>query len=114
LNNKYSYVRFRWLPATIVELEEAFSEFELVRRNMPTSFSEVSPYKRFRDYVAVKSDTLVVHASPFKAVMAQPKRQPFTKMDLALREIVIREYPKNTSSIFPWGFTREPPFTIAE
>jgi hypothetical protein len=114
VKRQYSYVRFRWLPASLTELEEAFSQFQVEARNMPNSKNDVSPYKKFRNYVSVKSDTLVVHASPLRAVISQPEIRPFTKRDLALRETVIKEYPKITSSIFPWGFAKEPSFEVAE
>ena len=77
---------------------------------MPTSINDISPYKRYREYLLVKADTLDALVSPLRSVLSQRKRLPFTRRDMALREIILREFPKKTSSFFPWGLSDEPLF----
>ncbi len=46
--------------------------------------------------------------------MSQKEKHPFTKEDMKLRELILREYPKKSSTFFPWGFSKEPSFEIEE
>jgi hypothetical protein len=110
LTQPYSYVRFRWIDANLDELEKILAEFNVEKRQMPTSMNDISPYNRYREYLLVKADTLNALVSPLRTVLAQKKRFPFTRRDMALREIILREFPNKTSTFFPWGFSGEPLF----
>lgn len=110
LTSKYSYVRFRWIPADLEQLAEIIDEFLIEKRTMPTSINDLSPYRKYRELLVLRSDTLTVLASPFRAIMSQKDDLPFTKRDLNLRDIILREYPKKSSTFFPWGFSKEPSF----
>ena len=79
---------------------------------MPTSVNDVSPYHKYREYILVRSDTLTVLISPFRALLSQKEKKPFTRNDLKLREIILKEFPKVTSTFFPWGLSREPRFDV--
>ena len=112
MTSQYSYVRFRWIPADINELEITLSDFEVDRRKLPTSINDISPYRKYRDYLLARSDTLIALASPLRAIITQREKSPFTLNDMKLREIILQEYPKKSSTFFPWGFSKEPEFEV--
>jgi hypothetical protein len=95
-------------------MEDIFTDFIVEKREMPTSINDLSPYRNYREYLLLRSDTLTVLASPFRAIMSQKEKHPFTKGDMKLRDLILREYPKKSSTFFPWGFSKEPSFEIEE
>ena len=117
MTDSYSYTRFRWVDAAdLGELNKRLTEagLDVKVREMPTSEHDLSPYRRHRTSLFVKADTLGAIIAAFRATLSQRDKQPFTAKDMRLREIVLEEYPRNSSSFFPWGFNMEPPFTVAE
>jgi len=117
LTDNYSYTRFRWVDAENLDkladkLKEA--QFEVKIRSMPTSEYEISPYRNQRTSLYVKADSLMAIISASRATLAQKVRKPFTARDMRLRGIVLERFPHGSSSFFPWGFSVEPAFTLAE
>jgi hypothetical protein len=110
LTQQYSYVRYRWIEANLDDLEKKLAEFHVERRQIPTSINDISPYNKYREYLFVKADTLDAVVSPLRVLLSQREKLPFTEQDLKLREIILLEYPKSTSTLFPWGFSKEPVF----
>ncbi len=62
----------------------------------------------------VRSDTLTAFMSPFRVVLAQRERAPFTRRDMYLRGRVIELYPQSRPTPFPWLFSGEPEFEVEE
>jgi hypothetical protein len=56
-----------------------------------------------------KADSLFVAIAPRRAVLYQNEPQPFTSHDLALREIILSLYPRNS---LVGLFSKEPSFDI--
>ena len=109
--SKYSYVRFRWWdPVTLDNLIEEFSGFKTRKIVHEKVGEELSLYKDQRDEVEVEADALQAFLSPFRAVLNQREAKPFTARDMELREKVMKMYPRDRSTPFPWGFSSEPKF----
>jgi hypothetical protein len=109
--SKYSYVRFRWWGS--VDLDKAveeFSGFKVKKIIQEKGGEDLSIYKDVRDEIEVEADTLQALLSPFRAVLNQKESKPFTVRDMELREKVLKMYPQNRPSPFPWGFSFEPKF----
>lgn len=112
---KYLYVRFRWRDP--VDLEEASmelgEEYEVKQLKTPEPEEyELSLYKDYREEHLVRADTLGAYISPFKAVLYQRERAPFTKRDVALRARLLELYPENRSTPLPWLFSVEPKYEV--
>jgi len=117
LTDNYSYTRFRWVDAAnLNELADKLNKagLEVKVRDMPTSDDDLSPYRRYRSSLYVRADSLRAIITPFRATLSQRMKKPFTARDMRLREAVLEEYPRSSSSFFPWGFNVEPAFTLAE
>jgi len=113
----YTYVRFRWWKP--VDLEEVMDEFREAKfivdlRLRPGGDQELSLYKDKRDELKVESDTLSAHISPYRAVLSQRSPSPLTSRDMELRNRVLELFPKNRPTPFPWEFSHEPKFELAE
>lgn len=111
----YWYTRFRWWKETDLDKiaeRMRIEEIKVVRHDMPSSDSEISPYRKVRDYLYVKADTLEATISPLRATLSQRSKAAFTKKDMKLRRIVLDKFPHNTSSPFPWAFSWEPSFEV--
>jgi hypothetical protein len=117
LRRKYNYVRYTWWrEVDIDELgEELSEEFQVKPVNTPEStIYELSLYKNAREETLVKADTVGAYISRFRAVLFQRDRAPFTPRDLELRGRILEVYPRNRPSPFPWAFSDEEPFEVAE
>jgi hypothetical protein len=117
LRRKYSYVRYTWwMEVDIDELGgELSAEFEVKPVNVPEStIYELSLYKNMREETLVKADTLGAYISRFRAVLFQRDRAPFTSRDMELRSRILEVYPRDRPSPFPWAFSEEEPFEVAE
>ena len=97
------------------DLTKKLIEVDIIvkKREMPTSDYDLSIYRKYRTSLYVKADTLDAIISATRATLSQRIEKPFTGKDMKLREIILKEYPYNASSFFPWGFNMEPYFTIA-
>ena len=117
LSHKYHYVRYTWWrEVDIDELGgELSAKFEIKPVNVPEStIYEFSLFKDARDETLVKSDTIGAYISRFRAVLFQRDRAPFTSRDLELRRRILEVYPRDRPSPFPWAFSDEGPFEVAE
>jgi hypothetical protein len=117
LRRKYSYVRYTWWrEVDIDELGGELSEkFEVRPVNVPEStIYELSLYKNMREETLVKADTLGAYISRFRAVLFQRDMAPFTSRDMELRSRILEVYPRDRPSPFPWAFSEEESFEVAE
>jgi len=111
----YHYVRFRWWKR--VDLKKVAEDFGLFNVEMiigPKIEGEISFFKAHeRDELKVKADTLTARLSSFKVLLFQKEVAPLTTRDMELRKKVLELYPRNRSTPFPWLFTQEPEFEVA-
>lgn len=117
MRRKYSYVRYTWWSEVDIDAlgGEFSAEFEVKPVNIPKStIYEFSLYKNARDETLVKADTLGAYISRFRAVLFQRERAPFTSRDLELRRRILEVYPRDRPSPFPWAYSDEEPFEVAE
>jgi len=112
----YHYVRFRWWTRLELERvgEELDQRFEVKMTPRPGTEHEMAILKDDRSELVVRSDTLVAHLSPFRAVLTQRSPAPFTPNDMSLRKKVLELYPQDRPTPFPWEFSHEPKFEVAE
>jgi hypothetical protein len=112
-NKPYYYVRYSWLSQ---DLDKIFAEmkekFNVVWHPMPKPGYDVFTYSR--DELTVKADTLFVRLGAYTAVLFQKKKEPFTSKDIELRKIILKLYPHNSPTPFPWHLSREPKFKVAD
>ena len=116
MTEAYHYIRWRWwIKLDLEEVSEELSkkyEVELFER--PSYELELTYRKDERAELLVKSDTLRVYLSPFRAVLFQKEPAPFTPKDLELRNRVIELYPKERPTPLPMQFSSEPKFETIE
>jgi hypothetical protein len=109
--SKYSYVRFRWWdPVDLNQAVEEFSGFKTKKIIKKKNEVDISLYKDLREEVEVEADTLQALLSPLRAVINQKEAKPFTVSDMELRNKVIKMYPRDRPTPFPWEFSTEPRF----
>ncbi len=112
----YHYVRFRWWNR--LELDKVSNEltpnYEVKMLARPGEEHEIALLKDERSELVVKSDTIMAHLSPIRAVMSQKKPMPLTPKDLELRKKVLELYPRDRPTPFPWEFSTEPKFEVAK
>jgi hypothetical protein len=58
----------------------------------------------------VIGDTLKAFITSKMAVLNQKEKLSFTDKDMKLREIVLKLYPHERPTPFPWSYTQEPEF----
>jgi len=116
MGKPYIYVRFRWWRG--LNLEEVARElgkyFEVELFEMPTGSRDIAISRDDREGLRVRADTLMARLSPYRATLFQREAAPFTKRDLELRRRILELYPRDRPTIFPWGFSIEPPFEVEE
>lgn len=81
---------------------------------LPRDKDEISLYKDDREELRVRADTLTVFLAPSRAILTQKEPSPFTPKDLELREKVLKLYPQNQPTPFPWEWSIEPKFEVAK
>jgi hypothetical protein len=107
----YSYVRFRWwTPLDLKKAVEELSGFNNREIIHEEGGEEVTLYRDLRNEVEVQADTLQALLSPLRVTLNQREERPFTARDMELREKVMRLYPRDRSTPFPWSFSVEPRF----
>ena len=113
-NEPYYHTRFRWW--TRVELdkvsEDLKNEYDTVMKPRIADEHELGFQKDDRSELEVKSDTLTAFLSPFRVILFQKKKAPFTSRDMELRNKVIELYPREKAIPFLWPFGSEPAFEI--
>jgi len=117
LRRKYSYVRYTWWREVDIDglSRELSTEFEVKRLPNPSDPRyEFSLFTDARREVLVKADTLKAYISRFRAVLFQRDRAPFTPRDMELRRRLLEVYLRDRPSPFPWAFSDEEPFEVAE
>jgi hypothetical protein len=97
------------LDTAVVELS---ADFAATKRVRPKDAVELTLYGDQRDEVTAHADTLSAAMSPYRAVLYQRKRRPFTEKDLRLRAWVFKNYDKTTPTPFPWGGDSEPRYEV--
>lgn len=116
MSEPYRYVRFRWWNR--VDLgkvsEELSPRYEVKMLARPSGELEISLYKDERQELEVKSDTLIVLLSAFRAVLSQRQAAKFSPKDMELRKKVIDLYPHERPTPFPWELGPEPKFESVE
>ncbi len=112
----YHHVRFRWWgPLDIEGLQPEFGkDYEVKLVLPPVDKTRISIQADYVKELRVWSDTLTAFMSPFRAVMAQKERAPFTKRDMELRSRVFELYPRSRPTPFPWDVSSEPKFEVAD
>ncbi len=116
MSSPYHYVRFRWMRPLDLDaaMAELGADFAAVKRVRPKDAVELTLYGDQRDEVTAHADTLSAAMSPYRAVLYQRERRPFTGKDLRLRAWVLRNYDKATPTPFPWGGDSEPRYEVEE
>jgi hypothetical protein len=71
---------------------------------------ELTLMKEARDKYIIKSDTLTVFLSIYRANMFQKETAPFTPRDLELRARMLELFPKERPTFLPWQSNTEPEF----
>jgi hypothetical protein len=116
-NEAYHHVRFRWWTRVLLkeESENFEDKFQVEFEEKPVDRLETAIHKDDRNELKVKSDTLIAYLSPFRAVLNQKKKAPFTSRDMELRNRIIELYPRERPTPFPWLYSPEPAFeTVSE
>jgi hypothetical protein len=116
LARAYHYVRWRWwTKLDLGEVSEELSQrYEVEALNRPSYELELTLRKDEREEILVRSDTLRVYVSAFRAVMFQKEAAPFTPRDLELRNRVMELYPHARPTPLPMQFSTEPEFETIE
>ncbi|MCW4049075.1 MAG: hypothetical protein NWE89_04990 [Candidatus Bathyarchaeota archaeon] len=113
----YHYGRYSWWRDVDIDklAKELSEDYEVTSFKTPgESQYEISIYMNTRREILVKSDTVGVFISRFKALLFQKETKPFTKKDLKLRKKILEVYRRDRPSPFPWLFSDESPYTVAE
>ncbi len=116
----YSYARFTWwqpynLEELVAKLKEHFTlvKSPVAKKKEPWDFTARawSFQDDAREEVHVKAETLFARLAPFRAVLYQKEKAPFTRKDMELRETVLALYPYDTPTYVPFRFgEKEPKF----
>ena len=116
MTESYHYVRFRWSRGLgFEEIESDLGEtFQVEQLSRPYAMTEISLHKDDREKLKVRADTLGALLSPFRVVLYQREPAKFTSADMKLRKIILKMYPRITSTFFPWNFHKEPEFLVAD
>jgi hypothetical protein len=110
--SEYSYSRFRWWSP--VDLNKVVKEFSSYKTKIiqEKKGDDLSLFADFRGEVMVEADTLQAFLSPFRAVLNQKESKLFTVNDMELRKKVLKMYPHDRPTPFPWEFSGEPKFEM--
>jgi len=112
--SRYSFVRYKWFtPVELDVIEKEYSSFKITKLIHERVANEVSLYKDQRDEIEAQADTLQAFLSAYRAVLNQREAKPFTSRDMELRSKVLKMYPENRPTPFPWEFNSEPEFQVA-
>jgi len=109
----YHFVRFLWAATVDLKaLEEEFAEYVTGWRLPPESESKMDFHMYNLTELKLKADTLSAFLSLVRVVLFQREIAPFTARDLELREKILKIYPRNRPTPFPWLVNDEPKFEV--
>jgi len=109
----YHFVRFLWAAsADLKVMEEELAEYVVGWRFPPKTESKMHMHLYNLRELKLKADTLNVFMSLVRAVLFQLEPAPFTPRDMELRRKVLKIYPQNRPTPFPFLVQDEPPFEI--
>jgi hypothetical protein len=116
MTESYHYVRFRWSRGLdFDEIASDLSEtFQVERLLRPYAVTEIGIHKDDREKLKVRADTLGALLAPFRVVLYQREPAKFTAADMKLRKIILKMYPRISSTFFPWNFHKEPEFQLED
>jgi hypothetical protein len=116
MTESYHYVRFRWSRGLdFEEIAEDLGEmFQVEKLNRPYSATGISLHSQNRERLKVRADTLGALLAPFRVVLYQREPAKFTTADMQLRARILKMYPRISSTFFPWSFSKEPEFQVAD
>jgi hypothetical protein len=116
LAEAYHYARYRWWEKIDVDkLANELSEEYNVKQIKDHGWDlELTFMKEARDRYLIKSDTLSVFLSIFRAVMFQKVPAPFTEKDLKLRNKILTLFPRQRETVLTTQVRREPKFQVTE
>jgi hypothetical protein len=116
MSRAYHYIRWRWWNRLNVEkFSKDLSQKYQVKTLPDHGWElELTLMKDLRDTYIIKSDTLTVFLSPFRAVLSQKEHAPFTYKDLELRKRVLELYPYERPTFLPIQVGSEPEFETIE
>jgi hypothetical protein len=116
LTKAYHYARYRWWEKIDVDkLANELSEEYNVKAIKDHGWDlELTFMKEARDRYLIKSDTLSVFLSIYRAVMFQKVPSPFTAKDLKLRNHILKLFPKQRETILTTQVRKEPEFQVTE
>jgi hypothetical protein len=110
MEKPYYYVLFRWW--TQIDLErvqlELTNKYTFALLFTPRSIDAIKNRTDERCEIEVVADTLKVKLSPFRAVLYQEKKVPFTRNDIELREKIKEIFPRDRPTPFNWTYIEEP------
>jgi hypothetical protein len=116
MTESYHYVRFRWSRG--LDFEEIARDlgemFQVEKLNRPYAATDISIHTQDRERLKVKADTLGALLAPFRVVLYQREPAKFTAADMRLRARILKMYPRISSTFFPWSFSKEPEFQVAD
>jgi hypothetical protein len=113
-DSAYHYVRHRWWgEVDVSRLVQRFSvDYEVDYRSPPVDESRMSIQSFALEELRVRADTLMAFLSPYRAVLSQRERAPFTTRDMDLRRRVFEIYPHERPTPLPFVTNTEPPFEV--
>jgi len=115
MSQSYHYVRFKWWRGNDMKrVAKELEGFKIEEIELPKDKDEVSLFKDEREELRAKADTLTAFLAPARAVLTQRETAPFTPKDLELREKVMKLYPHDRPTPFPWEWSIEPKFEVAK
>jgi hypothetical protein len=108
----YQYSRFRWWREVDLDevSKELSKEFGVDVIDLPKYEEGINLYGDEKKEIRAKADPLSARLSPFRATLYQKKAAPFTGRDLELRSKLLKIYPRNRATPFPWVPHEEPEF----
>jgi hypothetical protein len=111
----YHFVRFLWMATIDLKaMEEELTEYVVGWRFPPETESKMHMHLYNLRELKLKADTLNVFMSLTRAVLFQLDRAPFTAKDMELRKRILRLYPRNRPTPFPFLVNDEPLFEVQE
>ena len=110
----YSHMRFKWGEGLDIEtaMEHLRESYSVKRRDFPGTDVEIALYREDRIELVVTADKMRIHMNAHRAILNQIVKGAFTQRDVALREYVLENYPRNRPTPFPWSYYFEPEFEV--
>jgi hypothetical protein len=118
---RYYFVMYSWWTANDLDklTKELGARFTVLKPFKPQKKLEIgefwpSLYEIEFNTIEIQADTLYAYLSPYKAILFQKKKAPFTSKDLDLRKTIMSLYTHSRASAFPFNTLREPKFETVE